>query len=365
MEKRLETLETLSEEVKAGQDLDVLIIHHILPDVVHLLNAINKNYNIKQIIGIPYSSKEETVNEVRSEFDTSVNCPEDIDEIGNIAQEFISEYNKENNLIVLDLGGYCSDIIEEVNTDKLRGIVEDTNQGHWNYEELDQELPIYSIAQGELKDLENRVVGEAVTFSTEKIIRNEFEGEITGKKVLVMGYGGIGKAVASACEGRNSEVMVYDIDSVKMIEAKLDGYHVGKKEEMLKEADIIIGASGECSLGTEELNQLSGGTILSSGSSKQVEFDIQHIESKGNPIDEGENWRQYDINQSRITVLNEGKPVNFIDNSISLSILDLIFSELFACIESLAEEGKQASGIQEVTKSKKQHIADKWLEFNR
>lgn len=365
MEKQLDTLKILSDEAKKDEDLDLLIIHHLLPDVIHLLDSVDLNYNIQRVIGIPYSSKEKTLAQVEKRYEAEVTSPEDIDDIGNIVEEFISEYDGEGTLVIMDLGGYCSDIIEDVDANKLKGIIEDTNQGHWSYQDLEQDLPIYSIAQGELKDLENRVVGEAVTFSTERIIRNEFEEEITGEKVLVMGYGGIGKAVSSACDGRNCEVMVFDIDSVNMIEAKLDGYHVGRKEDMIEKADIIIGASGKCSIGQDEVDNLSGRTILSSGSSKQVEFELEYIKEKGERVDKGEDWKEYNMSQANITVLNEGKPVNFLDNSISLSILDLIFSELFACIESLAEEQNPDSGIQEVSKRKKQKIADIWLEFNR
>ncbi|MFB6174901.1 MAG: adenosylhomocysteinase [Candidatus Nanohalobium sp.] len=363
MKEELPTLEEFSEETEKDEDLDILLIHHLLPDVLHFLEALEDNYNIEKIIGIPYSTKTEVLSKVREQFKADVESPDEIKEVREKALEFIQAYDDEN-LVIIDLGGYCSNILEDINQDKIKGIVEDTNQGHWEYEQRDIDIPIFSIAKGEIKGLENRVVGEAVTFSTERIIRNQFQEEITGKEILVMGYGGIGKAVATACSGRNSEVMVYDIDHVKMIEAKLDGYKVMEKEKMLERADIIIGATGKCSVGREEIKYLKEGCILSSGSSKQVEFDTGYLQSYGKIIDSGKDWKQYEITEKSIYLLNEGKPVNFLDNSISISIIDLIFSELLACVQALSNGENRGNEIREVPYEKKQEIAEKWLKFN-
>lgn len=361
MDKKLEVLEELSAESAQGTDVDILMIFHLLPDAKFLVKALTSNYNIQQIIGIPYSTEQDVVEDLENNYNVNISCPENIADVRNQAEEFIRTYpNEGRDLIILDIGGYCSEFLDNVDKNKIRGIVEDTNQGHWKYEDSTLDLPIYSIAQGEIKNLENKVVGEAITFSTERIMRNGFEEELTGKRVLVMGYGGIGKAVSKACDGRGAKVMVYDIDSVKMLEAQFDGFIARDKSEMLEKADLIIGCSGERSIGSEEIEAIDGECILASGSSKKVEFENEYIENN-EKVDEGESWDEYNIAGSSIFLLNEGKPINFLDNSISLSVLDLIFSELFACVAALAKDKSHKNQVQEVPYETKQEIADRRL----
>eukprot|EP00917_Polyrhabdina_sp_WS-2016_P014451 GHVP01031582.1.p1 GENE.GHVP01031582.1~~GHVP01031582.1.p1 ORF type:complete len:498 (+),score=96.62 GHVP01031582.1:65-1495(+) len=67
---------------------------------------------------------------------------------------------------------------------------------------------------------------------------------IGGKKVLVCGYGDVGKGCASAMKGCGARVFVTEIDPICALQALMDGYAVVKLEDVVSEIDIFITATG-------------------------------------------------------------------------------------------------------------------------
>lgn len=363
MEMRLRVLESMVEQTEK-RDVELFAVFHLLPDTRRFLQQVAEVFTIDRIVGVPYSSRPEVAEEIAENHDAKVTIPDDIETVESEAKNYVdgfAERKPNRELIILDVGGYCASFLNDVDTGPILGVLEDTNQGHWRYERTDLPVPVYSIAQARLKGLENRTVGEAVVFSVENIIRNQFEQELNGKRVLVMGYGNIGQSVATACRGRGAEVMVYDVDSVKNISARLEGYTVKNREELLEEADIIIGATGQCSITSEDFTRLSGDTILASGTSKQVEIDVGALSEIGTLVEETDLLKSFDLDGSRIKLLNDGQPINFLDNSISLAMLDLIFPALFGGMLSLAD-GDNEPRIYEPDERLTQTIASSWLE---
>lgn len=68
---------------------------------------------------------------------------------------------------------------------------------------------------------------------------------VCGKVVTVAGYGWVGKGVAMRMKGLGAEVVVTEIDSIKAIEARMDGFQVMKMTDAAKISDFIITATGE------------------------------------------------------------------------------------------------------------------------
>ena len=67
---------------------------------------------------------------------------------------------------------------------------------------------------------------------------------VAGKKLVVAGYGWCGKGVAMRAKGLGASVIVTEVDPIKAIEAKMDGYEVMPMVEAVKVADIIITVTG-------------------------------------------------------------------------------------------------------------------------
>ncbi len=67
---------------------------------------------------------------------------------------------------------------------------------------------------------------------------------VSGKRLVVAGYGWCGKGVAMRAKGLGASVIVTEVDPIKAIEAKMDGFEVMKMVDAVKIADIIITVTG-------------------------------------------------------------------------------------------------------------------------
>ncbi len=316
---------------------DIYIIFHLLQSSVYFFRKIKKIFNIKCIIGIPYSIDEECIEFLKKE-NIRFFIPNSIEKIEHIVLDEIKNQNQKNKFIILEIGGYCARIANKLKDlyPSFCGIVEDTNQGHWEYEKIKfLKVPVFSIAQSNIKDLENRQIGKAIVFSFEKQIRNLFNLTLSSKRIALLGYGKIGKATAQSLKGRHSVYYVYDIDPIKRVEARLDGFITDNKKNCLICADFILGVSGNTSIRKEDFDFIKNGAILASGSSKQIEFDMLNLRPYSYKSKNKVLYIRY--KEKFFFILNEGFPINFLDESvIDYSILDLIFSELFLCLIKLS-----------------------------
>lgn len=362
--KNFEVLKYLNTMTNENKETDVLLIFHLLDTSVDFIELLSNKFNVKSIIGIPYSVNDKALKEleIRLGNNSNIIIPNNIDEIQNIVLKEISTYTETGKIAIIEVGGYCAKIADKIK--KIRpniiGIVEDTNQGHWEYESLKElPFPIYSIAQSPIKQLENRLIGKAVTFSLDRILRNKFYMDCSGKKCGVLGYGKIGKATARALKGKQGIVSVWDIDPVKRIQARLDGYLVANsKKEFLENNDIIIGVSGKQSIRNSDFEYLKPNTILASGSSKKVEFDIEYCNKEYEKSQNGV-VSLYSNHINKFYILNEGMPINFDDNSVLDTTLDLIFSELYMCLNELLKENNEHS-IHQIPKKLHDEICLIW-----
>jgi adenosylhomocysteinase len=67
---------------------------------------------------------------------------------------------------------------------------------------------------------------------------------VSGKRLIVAGYGWCGKGVAMRAKGLGASVIVTEVDPIKALEAKMDGFEVMRMEEAVRMADIVITVTG-------------------------------------------------------------------------------------------------------------------------
>lgn len=75
---------------------------------------------------------------------------------------------------------------------------------------------------------------------------------IAGKMVVVCGYGDVGKGSAEAMRACGARVVVTEIDPICALQAAMNGYPVKKLESVVKEADIVVSATGNLHIITLE-----------------------------------------------------------------------------------------------------------------
>ena len=83
-------------------------------------------------------------------------------------------------------------------------------------------------------------------------IRRATDVMMAGKIAVVAGYGDVGKGTAASLSGAGARVIVTEIDPICALQAAMDGYAVKKLTNAVKEADIVVTATGNCDILTEE-----------------------------------------------------------------------------------------------------------------
>lgn len=344
--------------------IDLLVVAHVIETTVPFIEALASVYNIIRVFAVPYSADTGAIAHLRNSFPVSL--PNSADEIAPelAATCFDLLARSGRPLLIYDVGGYGVSIAESesVRSSSLLGIVEDTNQGHWKYEKARQlHVPVVSIAQSRLKDLENTFIGHAVVHALENMLRSEFYRPLGAQHVLLLGYGKIGRAAATVLRGRGARVSVFDPNPVARAQARIDGFSVGSKTHLLAAADVVLGVSGHLSLSAEDAAHCRDGAILASGSSRTVEFDLPGIAAASARQQRISNVVQlYHLRgESRLYLLYSGQPINFLYGSSLGNVLDAVFCSLYECGRLLESKWFQA-GIHSIPKDTEETVLASW-----
>jgi adenosylhomocysteinase len=136
---------------------------------------------------------------------------------------------------------------------------------------------------------------------------------IGGKKVLICGYGDVGKGCAESLAGQGARVSVTEIDPINALQALMDGFDVTTVEDGIGEADIVITATGNKDIITlAHMRSMKDQAILGNIGHFDDEIQIAALERSGakrlNIKPQVDQWT-FDDGKS-IIVLSEGRLLN-------------------------------------------------------
>lgn len=308
------------------------------------------------VISIPYSE----VSGVKRSIEkvAKVYTPK-LDEIPNKILQICND-NPGKKIILVEIGGYSSSIAHLLKNVVLA--VEDTNQGHWSFEDKADKLtfPVVSMAQAYLKNFESHLIGTSIVYSIQALLRKYFKQDyILGKRILVLSYGGIGSSVCETLKALRANVGVYDIDPLKQAKAYLDGFRIVEKTDALKKADIIIGCSGKQSVKFKELSLIKNGALLVSGSSKQIEFPYEGLK-KYIVKNHNEEFEEIKLKRKRFFIAYKGQPINFLHDSALGDVFDIQMGLLISCVK-YGLESNLTPGIYDIPISYQADIAKQYI----
>ncbi|KHO23413.1 adenosylhomocysteinase [Mycolicibacterium setense] len=137
---------------------------------------------------------------------------------------------------------------------------------------------------------------------------------IGGKKVLICGYGDVGKGCAESLAGQGARVQVTEIDPINALQALMDGFDVVKVEDAIGNADIVVTATGNLDIiKIEHMKAMKDQAILGNIGHFDNEIDMAALERSGatriNIKPQVDEWTFGDSGKS-IIVLSEGRLLN-------------------------------------------------------
>ena len=158
------------------------------------------------------------------------------------------------------------------------------------------------------------------------------------KRVVVVGYGWVGRGVATRCNGMGSKVIVTEVDPVKALEAHMDGFDVMPMAQACKIGDIFVTCTGMTSvIRKEHILQMKDGAILGNVGHFDVEIDANFLLKKSKSVKQvrpnldecmlQNGKRVYLIGQGRLANLAaaEGHPPEVMAQSFSNQILSILY----------------------------------------
>jgi adenosylhomocysteinase len=108
---------------------------------------------------------------------------------------------------------------------------------------------------------------------------------LAGKRVVIVGYGWVGKGVAKRARGMDAKVTVVEVDPIKAIEAYLDGFEVSNILEAAKQGEIFITVTGQKNvIPYSAIRRMRDGAILANAGHFDVEIDVETLLSKAKKI---------------------------------------------------------------------------------
>lgn len=168
---------------------------------------------------------------------------------------------------------------------------------------------------------------------------------LAGKNFVISGYGWCGRGVAMRAHGMGANVIITEVDSLKALEAVMDGYRVMPITEAAKVGDVFVTVTGDVSIIRDEhFKVMKDGAILANSGHFNVEIAIPDLEkmSKGKRrirdfVDE------YALKDGRrIYLLGEGRLINLAAaEGHPASVMDMSFANQALSSEYIKREGKK------------------------
>ncbi len=230
---------------------------------------------------------------------------------------FFGSYDRPLNMI-LDDGGDLTNIVFDKYPEliqNIKGLSEETTTGvHRLYERMAKgtlPMPAININDSVTKSKFDNKYG--CKESLVDAIRRATDIMMAGKVAVVGGYGDVGKGSAASLRGAGCRVIVTEIDPICALQAAMDGYEVKKMIDAVKEADIIVTASGCRDLITgEHFRLMKDKAIVCNIGHFDIEIDVAWLnDNYGNTKNEIKPQVDlYTIEDRDVILLAEGRLVN-------------------------------------------------------
>src|SRR5690606_7424168 len=144
-------------------------------------------------------------------------------------------------------------------------------------------------------------------------VRRATDVMLAGKRVIVCGYGDVGKGTAASFKGAGSIVTVTEIDPICALQAAMDGYEVKRLETVIKTADIVITTTGNKDIDQgKHFEMMQDKTIVCNIGHFDNEIDMAWLNKQfgHTKIEIKPQVDKYTINGKDVLILAEGRLVN-------------------------------------------------------
>jgi len=230
---------------------------------------------------------------------------------------FFGEDRKPLNLILDDGGDLTNMIFDEFPelASGIKGLSEETTTGvHRLYERMQNgtlPLPAINVNDSVTKSKFDNKYG--CKESAVDAVRRATDIMLAGKRVVVAGYGDVGKGTVASFQGAGAIVTVTEIDPICALQASMDGFEVKKLDTVIPNADIIVTATGNKDIVAEQhFRAMKDKAIVCNIGHFDNEIDMTWLNKNygDSKIEIKPQVDKYTIEGKDIIILAEGRLVN-------------------------------------------------------
>ena len=222
-------------------------------------------------------------------------------------------------------------------------------------------IPVVAVNDAKTKYLFDNRYGSGQS-TLDGIIRAT-DSLIAGKTLVAAGYGWCGKGFALRARGLGAHVVVTEIDSIKALEAKMDGFEVMPMKEAVKKGDIFCTLTGDINvIDKEHFPLMKDGAILCNSGHFDVEINIKALEAMAEKVTKNvrKNVDEYLVKGKKIYLLGEGRLVNLAAaEGHPASVMDMSFATQALAARWVSENrGKLAPMVYDIDPVIEKRVAD-------
>src|SRR6266700_2506966 len=176
---------------------------------------------------------------------------------------------------------------------------------------------------------------------------------LAGKKVVVAGYGWVGRGLATRAKGHGADVLITEVDAVKALEAVMDGFRVMKMEAAAREGDIFITVTGDVNvLDRDHFAVMKDGALLANSGHFNSEINLKALDDLATGVRQVRpSVQEYKLADGRrLHVLGEGRLINLAAaEGHPAAVMDMSFANQALCAEFIAKNaGKLEKKVYDV-----------------
>lgn len=272
-----------------------------------------------------------------------------------------------NPQVTLDDGGDLIHLLHTKRKDLIPNIIgsaEETTTGVIRLKAMEKDnalkLPVIAVNDSDTKHLFDNQYGTGQS-TIDGIIRAT-NILLAGKNFVVAGYGWCSRGIASRASGMGANVIVTEVDSVRALEAAMDGFRVMKMNLAAKIGDIFVSATGDKHvISMDIIKILKDGAILANSGHFDVEIDMAGLKKAAKSKRTLRNsLEEYVLkNGKKVYILGEGRLVNLAAaDGHPAEVMDMSFANQALAVEYfLKNKGKLKNVVHVLPKALDQEVA--------
>jgi adenosylhomocysteinase len=164
---------------------------------------------------------------------------------------------------------------------------------------------------------------------------------IAGRRVVVAGYGWVGRGIAARFDGLGAQVAIVEVDPVRAIEALMDGHQVMNAADAARWGEILITATGNLNVFREEhFRIMRDGAVLANSGHFDAELELAALArlAEGHIREVRRDVQEYDLGAKKVYVVAEGRLVNLgAAEGHPAAVMDMSFAGQALSVEYVAQ----------------------------